>query len=96
MPIVPSVTMKASIRLGDEEPVDQPRDKSGGEGDGHADRMVGMPTPGWGAGRSCTMIIRPAMKAAIEPTDRSMPPDVMTKVMPTAMMPMKATAPARW
>src|SRR5690349_21269219 len=30
----------------------------------------------------------PAMSAAIEPTDRSMPPEMMTKVIPTAMMPM--------
>ena len=35
-------------------------------------------------------IINPAMKAAIEPTERSSPPAVMTKVMPTAMIPMKA------
>src|SRR3990167_6323065 len=32
----------------------------------------------------------PAINAAMEPTDRSMPPDTMTKHMPTAMMPMKA------
>ena len=30
----------------------------------------------------------PAMSAAIDPTDRSMPPEMITKVMPTAMMPM--------
>src|SRR5579864_9323931 len=30
----------------------------------------------------------PAISAAIEPTDRSMPPEMITKVMPTAMMPM--------
>src|SRR4051812_38579654 len=36
------------------------------------------------------MIIAPAISAAIEPTDRSMPPETITKVMPTAMMPMKA------
>ena len=35
-----------------------------------------------------TMIIMPAMKAAIEPTDRSSPPEVITKVAPMAMMPM--------
>ena len=32
----------------------------------------------------------PAISAAIEPTERSMPPEMMTKHMPTAMMPMKA------
>ncbi len=36
------------------------------------------------------MITLPAMSAAIEPTDRSMPPEMITKHMPTAMMPMKA------
>ncbi len=30
----------------------------------------------------------PAISAAIDPTDRSMPPEMITKVMPTAMMPM--------
>ena len=37
-----------------------------------------------------TMIMTPEIAAAMEPTDRSMPPAVMTKVAPTAMMPMKA------
>jgi hypothetical protein len=36
------------------------------------------------------MIITPAITAAIEPTDRSIPPAVMTKVAPTAMIPIKA------
>ena len=36
------------------------------------------------------MITLPAISAAIEPTDRSMPPEMITKHMPTAMMPMKA------
>jgi hypothetical protein len=35
-------------------------------------------------------IIAPARKAAMEPTERSMPPAMITKVPPTAMMPMKA------
>ena len=34
--------------------------------------------------------MQPAIRAAIDPTDKSMPPEMMTKVMPTAMMPMKA------
>src|SRR5918997_3345388 len=33
---------------------------------------------------------RPAIRAAIEPTDRSMPPEMITKHIPTAMIPMKA------
>jgi hypothetical protein len=33
---------------------------------------------------------QPAISAAIDPTERSMPPEMMTKHMPTAMMPMKA------
>src|SRR5690606_19200234 len=37
-----------------------------------------------------TRMVTPAMSAAMEPTDRSMPPEMMTKHMPTAMMPMKA------
>ncbi len=36
------------------------------------------------------MIMTPVMKAAIEPTDRSSPPEEITKVAPTAMMAMKA------
>ncbi|MNL22630.1 hypothetical protein D3C87_1439850 [compost metagenome] len=36
-----------------------------------------------------TMIMMPATTAAMEPTDRSSPPDVITKVAPMAMMPMK-------
>ena len=32
----------------------------------------------------------PAISAAIDPTERSMPPEIMTKHMPTAMMPIKA------
>src|SRR5450830_2104599 len=34
--------------------------------------------------------MQPAIRAAIEPTDRSMPPEIITNVMPTAMMPIKA------
>jgi len=35
-----------------------------------------------------SQIMLPAINAAIEPTDRSMPPEIITKVSPTAMMPM--------
>ena len=41
-----------------------------------------------GISQFITMIITPAITAAIEPTDRSSPPAVMTKVAPMAMMPM--------
>ncbi len=34
-------------------------------------------------------IMQPEIKAAIEPTERSIPPVVMTKVAPTATMPIK-------
>src|ERR1700712_4630154 len=33
-------------------------------------------------------IMLPAISAAIDPTDKSMPPEMITNVMPTAMMPM--------
>ena len=33
-------------------------------------------------------IMLPAINAAIDPTDRSIPPEMITKVIPTAMMPM--------
>src|SRR5690606_4412621 len=36
------------------------------------------------------MIIAPARNAAIDPTERSMPPAMITKVAPTAMIPMNA------
>ena len=53
-------------------------------------RMIGTPTPRLGKAAFITKIINPAIKAAIDPTDRSSPPAVMTKVMPTAMIPIKA------
>ncbi len=36
------------------------------------------------------MIMIPVTKAIIEPTDRSSPPDEITKVAPTAIIAMKA------
>src|ERR1700722_11746883 len=35
-----------------------------------------------------SQIMLPAINAAIDPTDRSMPPEIITNVSPTAMMPM--------
>ena len=57
-------------------------------GDDADRRSTGMPVPSEGTSELMMMIIMPAVKAAIEPTDRSSPPEVMTKVAPTAMMPM--------
>ncbi|GAA6190351.1 hypothetical protein NBRC116597_02700 [Phaeobacter sp. NW0010-22] len=53
-------------------------------------RMIGMPIPKLGSAAFITKIISPAIKAAIDPTDKSKPPAVITKVMPTAMIPIKA------
>ena len=50
--------------------------------------MPKVPTPGLTA--FMIRIIEPAIRAAIDPTDRSMPPEMITKVAPTAMMPIKA------
>ena len=46
------------------------------------------PVPSEGTRLLMTMMIMPAMKAAMEPTDKSMPPEVITNVAPMAMMPM--------
>ena len=43
-----------------------------------------------GASAFIARMTLPAISAAIEPTERSMPPPMMTKHMPTEMMPMKA------
>ncbi len=51
-----------------------------------------QPLPSDGTRLLMMMIIMPAMNAAIEPTDRSRPPEVMTKVAPIAMMPMNDDA----
>ena len=50
--------------------------------------MVSQPLPKVGASAFMNRIIEPASSAAIEPTDRSMPPAMITNVPPTAMMPM--------
>ena len=46
--------------------------------------------PSCGAIAFMNMIMTPVTKAVIEPTERSSPPDEMTKVAPTAMIAMKA------
>ncbi len=54
--------------------------------------ITDQPVPRLGTSAFMMMIIMPAVKAAIEPTERSMPPAVMTKVAPTAMTPMDGGA----
>ena len=53
-------------------------------------RTVPQFAPVRGSAPFIARIASPARKAAIAPTDRSSPPEVMTKVMPTAIIPMKA------
>ncbi len=91
MPMVPSVTIKGSIpTLAMRKPLSQPASRPAPAATSTPTRMTETPSPMWGRSAFIDRIISPAMKAAIDPTERSMPPEVMTKVMPTAMMPMKA------
>ena len=91
MPIVPSVRMNASIparviRM----PLTKPAASPVNSASAMPIRITGNPPPMLSVSMFITRIISPATKAAIDPTDRSSPPAVMTKVMPIAMMPMKA------
>ncbi len=91
MPIEPSVTMNGSIRARVmSSPLVSPASSPTSRATPMPARTSGMPIPRVGSSAFMTRIIIPAMKAAIEPTERSSPPAVMTKVIPTAMMPMKA------
>ena len=91
MPSVPSVTMNGSMRpLVISKPCASPNTAPSSSA-----KTMPMVTTTYGELIDVLMpfisrIIAPAISAAIEPTDRSMPPEMMTKVMPTAMMPMKA------
>jgi len=49
-----------------------------------------MGEPSTGAIAFMNKMTEPAISAAIDPTDKSMPPEMITKHMPTAMMPIKA------
>ena len=91
MPIVPSVTMNASmLALAISTPLIPPATRPVRSAITMPARMTGTPMPIAGIKAFIARIITAATKAAIEPTERSMPPAVMTNVMPTAMMPMKA------
>ncbi len=91
MPIDPSVTMNASIPIFEiRKPFSSPAARPASSATHMPARISGTPMPSVGIIAFIAMIITPATKAAIEPTERSIPPAVMTKVMPTAMMPIKA------
>ena len=79
MPIVPSVTMKASMpSLVIRKPFSMPAISPAMTATDMPKRMIGTPTPMVGSAAFITNIISPAMKAAMEPTDRSSPPAVIT------------------
>src|SRR5438067_4791477 len=93
MPSVPRVTMKGSIRPRvTSRPCTTPNAAPSASANATPNSTIVSGAIGWLLPPSAFMatIITPAISAAIEPTDRSMPPDTTTKVMPTAMMPMKA------
>ncbi len=89
--MVPSVTMKASIfpRV-ETRPLTRPAAMPRSSPTAMPRRMVVQPVPVVGTSRFMMMIIDPAIQAAIEPTERSMPPAMMTSVAPTAMIPINA------
>src|SRR3954469_17557118 len=91
MPSVPSVTMKGSIRpLVISSPCTRPKAAPSTSDSSMPTAITSTGEPSVPAARFITRIMQPAISAAIEPTDRSMPPLMITKHMPTAMMPMKA------
>jgi hypothetical protein len=91
MPSVPSVTMNGSMppRV-ISRPCARPNSAPSTSANPMPSAITDTGEPSDGARRFIRRIITPAMSAAIEPTERSMPPEMMTKHMPTAMMPMKA------
>src|SRR4051812_14056207 len=91
MPRVPSVTMKGSMRpLVISRPWIHPKTAPSTNASSMPSAITSTGEPTLGAALFITRIMQPAISAAIEPTDRSMPPLMITKHMPTAMMPMKA------
>ena len=91
MPIVPRVTIKASIfPLVVRKPLMKPAPMPRISEQPMPSSTVQMDAPMLSTAAFMMMIIMPAMKAAMEPTERSIPPAVITKVAPTAMMPIKA------
>jgi hypothetical protein len=91
MPSVPSVTMKGSIlpRV-IRRPWARPKSAPSSSAKAMPSATTATGDQPLGARPFMSRITQPAMSAAIEPTDRSIPPEMMTKHMPTAMMPMKA------
>lgn len=89
MPIVPSVTMKGSIRpTVTISPLKRPHSAPTSSA---TPAPIGIAqAPKAGARWFIAMIMIPVTKAIIEPTDRSSPPDEITKVAPTAIIAMKA------
>src|SRR5438270_11175637 len=91
MPSVPSVTMNGSMRP---LVISRPCARPNRQPSTTANAMPASTTATGDARRPASAFImritQPAISAAIEPTDRSMPPLMMTKHMPTAMIPMKA------
>src|SRR4051795_4034996 len=91
MPRVPRVTMKGSMRpLVISRPWIHPKTAPSTNASSMPSAITSTGEPTLGASLFISRIMQPAISAAIEPTDRSMPPLMMTKHMPTAMMPMKA------
>ena len=70
-------------------PLANPHSKPTTDRDHHPGRDTAQP-PHSGAAAFMNMMVMPVMKAAIEPTERSRPPEEITKVAPTAMMATKA------
>ena len=84
MPSVPSVTMNGSMRpLVMSRPCARPKSAPSSSGEGHAGRhrRPSAIQPARGSA-FISRIMQPAISAAIEPTERSMPPEMMTKHMP--------------
>ena len=89
MPIVPRVTMNGSILpMVTMSPLNRPH-SAPTQSTSAMPAMIALP-PRLGTMAFMNMIMMPVTKAVIEPTDRSSPPEEMTKVAPTAMMAMKA------
>src|SRR5258706_3503981 len=90
MPSVPSVTMNGSMRPRViSKPCARPNSAPSASAKAAPQATIasgGILLPSAFINR----ITPPAISAAIEPTDRSMPPLMITKHIPTAMMPMKA------
>src|SRR5471032_1777689 len=91
MPSVPSVTMKGSMRPRViSRPCARPNTAPSSTAKPAPSTTVSHGARWCAPSEFISRMTPPAISAAIEPTDRSMPPLMMTKHMPTAMMPMNA------